>query len=247
MALDTFLYLLKLRIDIKTMELLFVFIKVEGKRSEIKEAFDLLKSYGFRLRYLDEGEDDNIRGFFDFSEFGGEVGLLGEREGLFVSFTLMKELESLKKKIKSLVVTLVDNETPVHNPALVTFDGEDAYIEIIVKEGTQYPLNANLTVKATLRNKGKEKMVLKNITNEFLFFLTVRDIADNDLLTIEGDELEKPRTIEIEPGSTYVEELTFSINAESPMCAKLVFATQTFEQNGVTTFYTMAPLFVIFK
>ena len=102
--------------------------------------------------------------FFDFSEFSGEVALLGGREVLFVSFTLMKELESLKKKIKSLVVTLVDNEISVHNPALVTFDGEDVYIEIIVKEGTQYPLDANLNVKTTLRNKGKEKMVLKNIT-----------------------------------------------------------------------------------
>ena len=59
--------------------------------------------------------------FFDFSEFSGEVALLGGREVLFVSFTLMKELESLKKKIKSLVVTLVDNEISVHNPALVTF------------------------------------------------------------------------------------------------------------------------------
>jgi len=60
------LYLFKLKIGIKAMELLLVFIKVEGKKIGGKIVFDLLKSYGFRLKYLDESEDNIIHGFFRF-------------------------------------------------------------------------------------------------------------------------------------------------------------------------------------
>lgn len=60
------LYLFKLKIGIKAMELLLVFIKGREKIGG-KIVFDLLKSYGFRLKYLDESEDDDIiHGFFRF-------------------------------------------------------------------------------------------------------------------------------------------------------------------------------------
>ena len=162
-------------------------------------------------------------------------------------YEFRKELVELQKKHKDIFVALTDKRQAETKPAILEFNGTDFDIEIEVKEGVVFPLKARISVTVKVINKSDKEVVLENIGREFLFTLLVRDMADNELLELAGNELDTPVNLTIKPGEVYTENITFNINTDTPMCAKLVFQTVTFNYNGNPTFYMMPPLHVILK
>ena len=221
-------------------------LKIEGKKEEVTDAIELARSYGFVPAHRIALEDGTYQIYMNFGGFGGEVGLIG-RSKEYVTDDFRKELVELSKKHKNLFVSLVDKREAENKPAILEFNGTDFDIEIELKEGVILPLKASLSVTAAIHNKSNKEITLGNIDREFLFTLSVRDVADNELLELAGTKLETPVNLNIKPGETYTESLSFTINTDTPMCAKLVFQTVTFTYNGNPTFYVMPPLFVVLR
>ena len=221
-------------------------LKIEGKEDEVKDAVELARSYGFVPAHRSVTDDGRYQVYMNFGGFGGEVGLVGCSKE-YVTDDFRKELVELYKKHKNIFVALTDKRQAETKPAILEFNGTDFDIEIEVKEGVVFPLKARISVTVKVINKSEKEVVLENIGREFLFTLLVRDMADNELLELAGNELDTPVNLTIKPGEVYTENITFNINTDTPMCAKLVFQTVTFNYNGNPTFYMMPPLHVILK
>ena len=218
-----------------------------GKLAPDDKVCELFTSYGFKLRFFKDSDENNKDKalVFELPELSFEVPLFAR--GPEGNYTLTKELEKLFSANKDIKrIQLVRDAHCYEYMAFARYKDDDNELLMMLPSGVVYKIGSKVEVIARFTNLKNQKRTLK-FNNTLFFMVKLNRIDLEDLFYISGEESEKTYVLELEPNETLEEKINFELPIKDVGVYKIQLYTTTFQEGKAQTFIMTEAIDIIVK